>query len=441
MATSEIIKIISSKTGLSEDEILTKIRDKQEELSGLVSEEGAAYIVANELNVKMENRILESAIPIADIQNGMKSATVNGRIMRIFGPHKFKTKKGKEGKVANILIADKSGSIRVALWNMSDIEKIEKNEIRVGDIVQVKNGYVRPGYQGGLEINLGTRGSLITNLNELDDKEFPESIDGQSYSKIKDLIPGARANIIAKVKSKFEVKEFEKNGRSGKVANLIVSDETGNIRLVLWNEKTSIMDELNLGDILKINNGLVKEGIRGLEVHANNFTRIEKNPVGVELKENTSERIHIKDISDIGKNVEIRATVTDFFGERFSYNLCPNCNKRIEGDVCEKCGKVKPKKLLVLNLMVDDGTGLIRVALFGGVVKNFLGMDESEIEKDSAKVKEKVRQIIGTEFIFSGVTKMNSFTGKIELNARSIAPVNPEKEAERILRSIENSEV
>ena len=57
----ELIHTVSEKTGLGEDEIKKKVKEKQRELSGLVSETGAAYIVANELGVKTKNRVIESS--------------------------------------------------------------------------------------------------------------------------------------------------------------------------------------------------------------------------------------------------------------------------------------------------------------------------------------------------------------------------------------------
>ncbi len=49
----KIIEKIKEKTGLSDKEISTKIKDKLDLLSGLISEEGAAIIIANELGVKV----------------------------------------------------------------------------------------------------------------------------------------------------------------------------------------------------------------------------------------------------------------------------------------------------------------------------------------------------------------------------------------------------
>ena len=50
---NEILAKIHEKAGISEEEIRKKIDDKITELSGMVSEEGAAHIIANSLGVKL----------------------------------------------------------------------------------------------------------------------------------------------------------------------------------------------------------------------------------------------------------------------------------------------------------------------------------------------------------------------------------------------------
>ena len=53
-----------------------------------------------------------------------------------------------------------------------------------------------------------------------------------------------------------EVREFQKFGRSGRVATAVVKDETGQINLTLWNEQ---IDQVKVGDKIKIANGYVNE--------------------------------------------------------------------------------------------------------------------------------------------------------------------------------------
>ena len=74
---------------------------------------------------------------------------------------------------------------------------------------------------------------------------------------IKDLkIREGNVDITADVVDVGEVREFEKFGRSGRVATAIVKDETGDVKLTLWNEQ---INRVKAGDKIHITNGYVSE--------------------------------------------------------------------------------------------------------------------------------------------------------------------------------------
>src|SRR3989338_4056844 len=50
--------------------------------------------------------------------------------------------------------------------------------------------------------------------------------------------------------------KFEKFGRSGRVATAVAKDETGDIKLTLWNDQ---IDQVKAGDKVHITNGYVSE--------------------------------------------------------------------------------------------------------------------------------------------------------------------------------------
>ncbi len=80
-----LLKEICNKSGKAEDEVMKLIEEKQEELSGLVSPEGAAYIVGRELGVSL---LKESSrqLKAKNIIPGMRSVDFLGRITRIMEP-------------------------------------------------------------------------------------------------------------------------------------------------------------------------------------------------------------------------------------------------------------------------------------------------------------------------------------------------------------------
>ncbi|MCH8004110.1 MAG: hypothetical protein IH934_05775 [Nanoarchaeota archaeon] len=74
---------------------------------------------------------------------------------------------------------------------------------------------------------------------------------------IKDLkIREGNVNIVVDIVDVGDVREFEKFGRAGKVATAVAKDETGDIKLTLWNDQ---IDTVKAGDKVQITNGYVSE--------------------------------------------------------------------------------------------------------------------------------------------------------------------------------------
>jgi len=114
MPYNDILEKIKEKSGLSEEEIKEKIDTKLKQLSGLISKEGAAHIVANELGVKLFDA-LGGKLQIKNILAGMRSVEVVGKVLRVFELREFNSK-GRAGKVASFVIGDETGTIRIVMW-------------------------------------------------------------------------------------------------------------------------------------------------------------------------------------------------------------------------------------------------------------------------------------------------------------------------------------
>jgi len=120
-----IIEKISKASGVSKEEIVSRIEAKRSKLSGLISKEGAAQVIAAELGVSFEGERLK----IDELLPGMRNVNLLGKVVNIFPVRSFKTKKGDESKVVNFFVADESSNIKVVLWDTHHVEMVEKGEI------------------------------------------------------------------------------------------------------------------------------------------------------------------------------------------------------------------------------------------------------------------------------------------------------------------------
>ena len=222
-------------------ELEGRIKIKINELSGLISEEGAAYIIANELGVSILPQ--EEKLKIKEIYAGMKNIGTSGRVIRKFEVREF-TKDNKVGKVCSLIIGDETGTVRLVLWNNQVDTIVDLNE---GDVVTVKNIYARDN-NGNKEIHLGKEGELAITPGE----NIPRIKESNSFERkpINDLNGGEESvELMGTVVQVFDPRFFEDKQNKGQsyVMNLILDDGTGTIRTVFW--KNQINHLLGKSDV------------------------------------------------------------------------------------------------------------------------------------------------------------------------------------------------
>ncbi|HLD79700.1 MAG TPA: OB-fold nucleic acid binding domain-containing protein [Candidatus Nanoarchaeia archaeon] len=261
--------------------------------------------------------------------------------------------------------------------------------------------------------------------------------------KVKEIYAGMRSvTTVGKVVRKFEVREFSKDNRSGKVCSLILGDETGTVRVVFWNDQVDALKKVSEGDILLVQDGYARENNNDREVHLGNQGSIVVNPEGESVhsvREGTSyQRRKIEELRDGEGGAEIMGTVVQIFDPRF-FNLCSQCNKKVVESAgnyqCNEHGSVKPVVSYVMNLVLDDGTGNIRSVLWKNQTNHLLGKTEEEISryKDSPATFEDVKaDLLGEQLKLLGQVKKNDMFSRLEFNVQMVSRAKPEEEIARL---------
>ena len=255
---AEIVDLIVDKSGKSKDEILQMIEEKKKELDGYVTDEGAASLVARELDLDLFERqpTPELKLSIRDLVAGMTGVSLNLKVVRIFPVRTFQRKQGGEGKVASIMGSDSTGSIRVTFWN-DHTKPIKDQEFDEGDILRVINSRVRTGLRDQLEIHLGSGSRIMVNPPDVDVKDFPEV--AVTLTPLKSLEAGmSDVYVEAVIIAKYRVSTFSRGDSEGSVASLAIRDETGRTRLVLWDEQSEWFKKLSVNDKIRIESGYVR---------------------------------------------------------------------------------------------------------------------------------------------------------------------------------------
>jgi len=316
------------------DDFKTKIDEKVATMGGLCDLETAALLVIQELGGD------EPITKIKDIAPDSGSVCFACKVISISDIHEFSRSDGSTGRVANLKVGDETGTIRVSLWDelVGVADKIE-----VGEHLQI-SGYAKEGYAGTTEVSVGRTGHIdvIEPMQEIAVHLKPHSIA--------DLSPGMiDVSVVGQVLHISDIRTFTRKDGSnstGSVGNITIGDETGKIRVTLWDDKTEVMGKLNIGDCIEITGGYTRENYYDsrTEIQIGDQGNIKKSDETVNYVEN------VTPISDIGidETVTIVGYVTGLDEVR---------------EITRSDGKISR----VTNIYVSDETGdnRIRVALWG----------------------------------------------------------------------------
>jgi ssDNA-binding replication factor A large subunit len=320
----QIIEKIQKEKGLSLSEIEVKVKSKLRELTDLISKEGAAYIIANELGIKVFEDFGKRTLKINQLIGGIGSLNLVGKVIDVYDIHEFNTN-NRKGKVASLLIGDETGTCRVVFWDTNHIKEVENGNIIKDKVIKVKNAYVKEN-NGFKEIHLGNRASV-------------------------DLNPEERIN---------EVK-------------------------------------------LVYNRDIIKKQIKDL------------NP---------------------GEFASISGTIVQAFEPKF-YDACSECGKKVNESLkCELHPNSTTAKMPVFNFYLDDGTDNIRLVAFRDNAHRLIG-NLNEIKENPALFEETKLNLLGSQYIFSGKVGKNEMFDRKEFVVNNIEQINPEEVAEEIIEQID----
>jgi ssDNA-binding replication factor A large subunit len=268
--------------------------------------------------------------------------------------------------------------------------------------------------------------------------------------KVKNLLSGLKSvDLVARIVSITEIREFERNGKAGKVVNLTIGDETGVVRIALWNDDTDLVSggTLKEDDTVKISNGFVITDNRGnpeLRIGKGTIEKVDEKiqviavPKNNELQKFTvATRKHIKDVKE-GDYVELRASMVQIFKRNMFYDVCPVCNSRLNNSECKDHGPVNPQFNMIVAGVIDDGTENIRAVFFREMAEKMFGMKTDAARELSLKATSPLDVYesfgnLGKEFIFRGRVKRNDLTESTEMIVNEIDDIDVKKEAETLL--------
>jgi replication factor A1 len=284
-----IARILKARPEVTITMIEESISKKKVEAGGLLTDEGAVYMVANDLGIDLsKEKVMKTRMTISDLLLGTSDATITGTVLAVYPVRSFQRKNGREGKVVRVVLGDITGIVNVVLWD--EQAEIAEHRLKPEAVIRINHGYVRAGLDGKPELNVGRRGSVVIIPPNL--RDDPSFVAKETYKKIRNIDENdhyvsltGRVELISAI-SRF----YRKNGREGQVARIQLADDSGRIVLVFWDEQTEVIERLRSNNVIKIVNGQVRNDGQHLEIHVRREAKItvfDEHPD--EISESTSE--------------------------------------------------------------------------------------------------------------------------------------------------------
>jgi replication factor A1 len=273
-----VCEILSACPGVTRRQIIERLEGAKKKTGDLISDDALLRMVAAELGCSLSGN--GASLPLllfADLLPGLRNVTVVGRVVAVFPSKSFGGV--RKGKLASVLLADRSGILRVVLWN-EKADVAESGVVKVGQVVRFAHGYTREDMGGIVELHVGENCKVDVSPKDVDARDYPLICTfNVRIRELPDLWKRrVRVNIAGTVKNPSAVSTFErKDSTTGKVLRFVLTDATGEIPVVAWNEKVEEVEHM-LKDCtaLQIVSARLKEGTdKCLEVHVDAGTYLE----------------------------------------------------------------------------------------------------------------------------------------------------------------------
>src|SRR4029077_7667654 len=328
-------QILAKNPGMPRDELLSMVERKKLESHGLLSDEGAVRLLAQQLAGLLGQSVNISDVRISSVQAGLSDATISGEILSISQLREFQRSDGSVGKLVRVRLKDGSGQITCVLWD-STAEIVEREQLATGSKLRLVHGYTRLGLAGEVEFHLGSRSSIEVL------SRTPASIASS---------PGvpqtAQSVSLSPETVRVRIKKLQRSRGENGPAWALCENEEGLMMAKFWDDNMETILSMGEGSIITIKNPWITERNGMVYLNAGAKSSITKESL-VDLE--SPPPVTIASIKPGPKLYTTRGVVV----ERSE----PREIETREG-----------RRTRVSNIRVEDGTGKIRIALWDNLAQ------------------------------------------------------------------------
>ncbi len=256
----DLIKDIKTK-----EEFEVEIKKRIEENDNLFDEETVALFIVDELG-----RNKQHIYTISELQPNI-DCTLFGKIISIGESKSFERRNGSKGKVVNINLADNTGICKLVLWN-DDVELVKNKTLQEESLVKIINGYTKSGFDG-VEVHVGKWSQIDTKPEDI-----PRGITGGKDITNNHEQTASDLEICGELTEIQPTRAFFRdNGEFGFVTNIKIKDDHSEEKqLIIWGNKVREIQNLKIGEHVKISNVNIRKKNGETEIHVNKNSIIQK---------------------------------------------------------------------------------------------------------------------------------------------------------------------
>ncbi|MCA9459348.1 MAG: hypothetical protein KC550_02255 [Nanoarchaeota archaeon] len=334
----KLLDNLLEKSGKSKEEIGKLVAEKIEELSGLVSEEGAIYIIANELGVRLEGDKPKKDADLTKIKEITESrvpVSLMCKVIRKYDRINFSSNAGNEGSVQSCLAGDETGITRLTFWN----DKTELlDNIHDGDILKITNAYTRENNNNPdrIDVHYGQYSDLEVNPDGVE-IVLPEFKGGGNIDftqkKISELEEGERNVKLIGIITDFDIPRFylaspktfkkvlQDDGKyldkdtneevepiKVPIVNVILDDSSGTIAVVGFRDRAEELTKISGEEIIALTENIDKyrdfsKKIIGAKVEIGGNVSINNMTGEKQLLANQIMGVDLKDVDELANEL------------------------------------------------------------------------------------------------------------------------------------------
>jgi len=324
-------------------------RERRGEVEVNVGSRGQIYLEPMDA-IEEDHPPVESFFRTPGEVHGAGSVNLVGVVVDRYPASTFTRRDGSVGKVARLVLEEGGGRINLVLW---DDRVDELGDVGVGTRLRLTNGSARVRDDGRPEVHL----NWATAVEVLEVGVEPEE-PVSPWTKLADLRTGMwGVNVAARAALIGGVREFRRrDGSVGKVASVLLEDDSGSVRLNLWGDEVELLEGMQSGAVLAVENGYTRMGLGAVGLNVGQNGRLTINPDNVEVAAPDREErlIEIQGLREGQTNISVRGRLLE----------APQVR-----EVETARGPAR-----VASFRLDDGTGEARVSVWRDLIEEVEGL-------------------------------------------------------------------